>query len=87
MRRDRCAAVLVLLGAGITTGPVCGHADAVDRAAWTACETAALTDACEYTDHHGALYRGSCRSMSNTLLCVRTEPIERVDVLSEALGS
>lgn len=87
----RYAAATALFAASVTAGTASGHADGVDGAAWTACESAALADACEYTDHHDAVYRGSCRLMSDELPCVRSEPIERPDarsgVLPEAPGS
>lgn len=52
-----------------------------------ACEAATLADACEYTDHDENVFRGSCRSMSDTLLCVRNRPIERHDDAGKASGS
>lgn len=82
--KTRCVAALLLIAAA---GIASGHADHVDGAAWTACESAALADACEYADHHDAIYRGSCRLMSDTLLCVRNEPIERSDTFPETPGS
>jgi len=76
-----------LIAAVAQSGAAFGHADHVDAAAWTACETATLADACDYVDHDDNRYRGSCRLMSDTLMCVRNQPIERPDTLSDISGS
>ncbi len=76
-------AAAALLAAVAPGGAAFGHADHVDNAAWTACEAAALADACEYTDHDDDLYRGSCRLVSDALLCVRNRPIERSGTTSD----
>lgn len=39
-----------------------------------ACSDAALSDYCEFTDHHERLHRGTCRSFDEVLMCVRNQP-------------
>ena len=40
-----------------------------------ACVEKTLGTACEWKDGHDALYIGSCRKVSESLLCVRNKPI------------
>lgn len=40
-----------------------------------ACSELSKAAACSYTNHHGDLYKGTCRVFSDALLCVRNEPI------------
>lgn len=50
-----------------------GHSN---PAPWEACEGSRLTDTCSWQDAEGATYRGTCREMSEHLICVRNKPIE-----------
>lgn len=40
-----------------------------------ACADVALSDYCEFTDHHERLHRGTCRSFDEVLMCVRNQPL------------
>ena len=40
-----------------------------------ACKEKKLTNQCEYSNHDGDIYRGTCRSFSDVLMCVRNKPI------------
>ena len=51
------------------------HSSIINNKAWQVCENQAKSDACEYTDNHEDIYRGSCQLMSEKLLCVRNQPI------------
>ena len=84
-RRGATAALAAAALAPI--GAASAHADHVHAAAWTACEAATLADACEYADHHENVHRGSCRLVSDALLCVRNRPIERPGATSDASSS
>jgi hypothetical protein len=43
---------------------------------WTACEARKINDRCAFENLHQDVYRGTCQSMSNALVCVRNQPIE-----------
>jgi len=81
----RCATAALI--AVLAPGGAFGHQGHVGNVAWTACETATLADACEYTDHEHSLYRGYCRLVSDALLCVRNRPIERSGPIPDTSGS
>ena len=65
------------LGMSLGSASAAAHEGHTDDVAWRACDQHGLGDACAYTDHARATYRGTCRSMSGELLCVRNRPIER----------
>jgi len=47
--------------------------------AWQVCEDCARSNSCEYTDNHENIYRGTRQVMSDKLLCVRNQPIDKAD--------
>lgn len=51
------------------------HQGSHDDAPIVACKEKKLTSVCEYNNHAGDIYRGTCRSFSDTLMCVRNKPI------------
>ncbi len=53
------------------------HSAIINNKAWEVCENHAKSDSCEYTDNHENIYRGTCQLMSEKLLCVRNQPIEK----------
>ncbi len=59
------------------------HSGFPNMAAREVCADSALGDACEWRDAHRARYIGTCRRVSETLLCVRHRPIDRSDVLRD----
>ena len=70
-------AVVFVLGLGLT--PSASAHDSGDGNAfmWRACDGRQLDDACAFQNAEHDLYRGSCQLMSNVLVCVRNQPIER----------
>ncbi len=67
------AAVLVALCSSLAFA----HEGHFTNVAWAACAQASLGQACSFEDGAQNLYRGSCRSMSGALVCVRHRPLER----------
>ena len=55
------------------------HSAIINNEAWLVCENQTRSDACEFTDNHDSIYRGTCQLMSEKLLCVRNQPIEKAD--------
>lgn len=53
------------------------HEGHFTNVAWAACAQESLGDACSFEDGAQNLYRGSCRSMSGALVCVRNRPLQR----------
>lgn len=51
------------------------HQGSHDDAPIVACKEKKLTNVCEYNNHAGDIYRGTCRSFSDTLMCARNKPI------------
>lgn len=42
---------------------------------WAACDDSELGDQCSYTSEVGDGYHGTCRAVSEHLICVRNKPI------------
>lgn len=59
------------------SGPAAAHAGHGPSEPWEACAASALGDACAWENAQRDLYRGTCRSMSGALVCVRKQPILR----------
>ena len=53
------------------------HASILNNEARLVCENSMRSDSCEYTNNHEDIYRGTCQMMSDKLLCVRNQPIEK----------
>lgn len=64
----------VLVGA-VLSAPTHAHQGSSTAEPRLVCAEKALGDACEWKDGHDALYIGSCRQVSTSLLCVRNKPI------------
>ncbi|TYK65113.1 hypothetical protein [Colwellia echini] len=54
---------------------VSAHDSHTHSAPWQACETKAKAEQCSYTNGAGDLFKGSCQLFSESLMCVRNEPI------------
>ena len=53
------------------------HSGHSNRAAWDACNQAALGDGCEW-QHDGSAFVGTCRGIGTSLMCVRNQPIRPI---------
>ncbi|MEM9489318.1 MAG: hypothetical protein AAGC55_09245 [Myxococcota bacterium] len=72
---------LALLLVAIVLSPVSAlaHGGHTGDAPLIACADTELGDGCAFVNDHGDRYRGTCRSISGSLRCVRNRPIERAD--------
>lgn len=61
--------VLVLPGLAIA------HSGTTSKIAWAVCDEKPKSSACEYKGHHGERYIGTCQVMSESMICVRNQPI------------
>lgn len=64
--------------------PAAAHAGHGPTLAWEVCAGSALGDTCSWRNDRHDLYRGSCRSMSDALVCVRNQPIVRADQAADS---
>ena len=53
------------------------HDGHVNDAPWRACDDLRVDDPCAFENATRYVYRGTCRSMSDELMCVRNQPIEK----------
>ena len=53
------------------------HSGNANDVAWQACEAKAASDQCSFQNANEDTYRGTCQLMSDSLMCVRNQPIER----------
>lgn len=67
----------LVFGTGALLGPAvaAAHSGHTMQEPWQVCEDATLSDACAWANDAGDLYVGTCREVSDTLLCVRNKPI------------
>jgi hypothetical protein len=57
------------------------HSIPLNKIAVKACENKARSATCEYEGGHHDLYIGTCQHMSSDLICVRNQPIKKIEVL------
>jgi hypothetical protein len=58
---------------------VSAHSGHINEKAVEACTEKARSEACQYNGGHDDLYIGSCQYMSTTLMCVRNQPIQKIE--------
>lgn len=51
------------------------------KAPWKACENKFKTEQCSYTNGDRDLFKGTCQTFSDVLMCVRNQPIIRAEDL------
>lgn len=58
------------------------HSIPLNKIAVKVCENKARSASCEYEGAHSDLYIGTCQYMSSDLLCVRNQPIKKIEASS-----
>lgn len=76
--RKRRLGLAATVGYLLIVSPAYAHENH-NEAPWAACEAQQQNSSCEFSDGHGDLYRGSCQVFSDSLMCVRNQPIVRAD--------
>ena len=56
------------------------HSIPLNEIAVKACDNKQRSDQCQYEGGHDDLYIGSCQYMSDSLMCVRNQPIQTITV-------
>ncbi|AWB58691.1 hypothetical protein [Colwellia sp. Arc7-D] len=69
------AASLMLLSSFVASA----HDSHTHSAPWQACESKQKSAQCSYTNGENDLFKGSCQMFSETLMCVRNQPIIHAD--------
>lgn len=59
----------------LSTNNSYAHSGSTTKAAWEACENKAKSESCKYTGVHNGIYKGTCQSFSEKMMCVRNQPI------------
>ncbi|MGB5247169.1 MAG: hypothetical protein WBM54_04945 [Woeseia sp.] len=69
----------IILGAilAVISAAAFAHDGHLNDAPWSACEDQQIGDACTFENSAKDIYRGTCRAMSDALMCVRNQPIEK----------
>ncbi|MEL0660377.1 hypothetical protein V6255_14655 [Psychromonas arctica] len=62
-----------------TTTLVQAHSGPLSEIAVKACDVKSRSQSCQYENDHQNLYIGSCQYMSETLMCVRNQPIQKIE--------
>lgn len=71
-----CLSILPLLTAN-------AHDSHTHEAPWQACADKQNTQQCEFKNGDGDLHKGSCQLFSETLMCVRNQPIIHAEDLEK----
>ncbi|MGO2012470.1 MAG: hypothetical protein ACTJH9_11080 [Pseudoalteromonas sp.] len=61
------------------TGFSYAHSNSLNEVAVKACHEKVKSQSCSYDGGHNDLYIGSCQYMADDLLCVRNQPIKKID--------
>jgi len=67
---------LIILHSLCFSNSVLAHQGHIDAAAALVCEQKKVADECEYQNQRADIYKGSCRLIMDTMMCVRSKPIE-----------
>lgn len=59
------------------TPSLSAHSAGTAKVAWDVCYAKDVSQACEFENAAGDIYRGTCQTMSGSLMCVRNQPIEK----------
>ncbi|MGB2740859.1 MAG: hypothetical protein WBC60_09950 [Cognaticolwellia sp.] len=61
------------------------HDSHTHSAPWQACENKQKSAQCSFTNGDDDLFKGSCQVFTDTLMCVRNQPIIHVETLDKKL--
>lgn len=72
---------LCLLGMSLLAAPTFlnAHSGPLNGVAVKACANKVKSQSCKYEGSHNDLYIGSCQYMADDLMCVRSQPIQKID--------
>lgn len=60
------------------------HDSHTHSAPWQACESKQKSAQCSYSNGENDLFKGSCQLFSETLMCVRNQPIIHADAQAKS---
>ncbi|MBU2869654.1 hypothetical protein [Colwellia sp. E2M01] len=70
-----CKILIIFLAGIVINFTAFAHDSHTHSAPWQACETKNKAAQCSYENGNGDLFRGSCQVFSESLMCVRNQPI------------
>jgi len=65
-----------------TIGYVQAHSGPLNEIALKACDTKSRSQSCQYNGGHQDLYIGTCQYMAEALMCVRNQPIQKIELVN-----
>ena len=71
--------IALVFGACAISQPLLAHSGHSSAKAWSVCHDKQVSQSCSYTNKSDDVYRGTCQSMSDQLMCVRNQPIEKAN--------
>jgi len=88
IKKSKCSRLLpfgfmLLLICSVSSLSVEAHEGHANQAPWLACTDKSLNDSCSY-QITTTLYKGSCRSIKSSLMCVRNQPLILIDNIISA---
>ena len=63
----------------LTTSYLQAHSGPLNQIALKACDVKSRSQSCQYEAGHQSLYIGTCQYMSEVLMCVRNQPIQKIE--------
>ncbi len=75
---------VLLAGIAVVSPALLAHEGNLSSAPWDACADKQQNNVCSFTNAHEDLFQGTCQSMSDSLYCVRNQPIVRSDAEIES---
>lgn len=79
--KNLVAVVLTIVFSSVFT--VSAHDSHTHTAPWKACEEKKKSEQCSYTNGDEDLFKGSCQLFSESLMCVRNQPIIYAEELAK----
>lgn len=68
---------VLLAGIVVVSPALLAHEGNLSSAPWDACADKQQNNVCSFTNAHEDLFQGTCQSMSDSLYCVRNQPVLR----------
>jgi hypothetical protein len=78
--------LVVLLLATLTSTAAAHEGGIGNEVMWRACDSKQVNDQCSFQNHAHDIFRGSCQTMVDNMVCVRNQPIEHAATADGATG-
>ena len=78
LKKQFCLLALGVISLFVSNAAL-AHSGPLNKLALQACTEKARSQACQYEGVHNDLYIGTCQYMSSALMCVRNQPIQKIE--------